>query len=295
MDAIVNHIWQSTLVAGLAAVLALMLRHNRASVRYWVWFGASMKFLMPFAALSAMGSALPWPRSSMPDNDAIAAVSVVFNSPAIVSAAEPFSRAIAVLWFLGMCIVLAKWAWEWARVAAIARAAEPITDGIRTPTRIVCSPRHFEPGVFGVAKPVLIWPLHLTAGMRDVHIEGILAHEIAHVKRLDNRLGAAQMLVSAACWFHPIVWWIGARMIDERERACDEQVLALGQSPSSYAAGILKTCEMCIASKLVNVPGITGGDLKKRIGRILRARKTMTRPTCISREETSSRRGSSKR
>jgi len=169
-------------------------------------------------------------------------------------------------------------------VAAIARAAEPITDGpvhdllrrveraagLRTPTRIVCSPRHLEPGVFGMAKPVLVWPLHLTAGMRDAHIEGILAHEIAHVKRRDNLLGAAQMLVSAACWFHPMVWWIGARMIDERERACDEQVLSLGRNPGAYAAGILKTCELCIASPLASVPGITGGDLKKRISRIMR-------------------------
>jgi TonB family protein len=166
-------------------------------------------------------------------------------------------------------------------VAAIA-AAEPIRLGRTTcpasqsggthtdAHQIVCSPRHLEPGVFGVAKPVLIWPLHLTTGMRDVHIEGILAHEIAHVKRRDNLLGVVQMLVSAACWFHPMVWWIGARMIDERERACDEQVLALGQSPSSYAAGILETCEMCITSTLVNVPGVTGGDLKKRICRIMR-------------------------
>jgi hypothetical protein len=80
------------------------------------------------------------------------------------------------------------------------------------------------------------------------------------------------MLVCAVFWFFPVVWWIGSRLIEERERACDEQVLALGQSPAAYAAGIIKTCELCMASPLVNVPGITGGDLKKRIKRIMESR-----------------------
>ena len=56
--ALLDHLWQSTLVAALAALLALSLRHNSARVRFWLWFAASLKFLIPFAALAALGERL---------------------------------------------------------------------------------------------------------------------------------------------------------------------------------------------------------------------------------------------
>ena len=51
-----NHLWQSTLFAGIAGLLALALRKNRAHVRYGLWFAASVKFLFPFSLLVALGS-----------------------------------------------------------------------------------------------------------------------------------------------------------------------------------------------------------------------------------------------
>lgn len=48
---IVNHLWQSTLFAAVAALLALLLRKDRANARYWLWLVSSLKFLFPFALL----------------------------------------------------------------------------------------------------------------------------------------------------------------------------------------------------------------------------------------------------
>jgi hypothetical protein len=48
---LVDHLWQSTLFVGAAGLLTLMLRKNRAQGRYWVWFAASMKFLVPFSTI----------------------------------------------------------------------------------------------------------------------------------------------------------------------------------------------------------------------------------------------------
>ena len=73
------------------------------------------------------------------------------------------------------------------------------------------------------------------------------------------------MVVQAIFWFHPLVWWIGARLVDERERACDEDVIRLGSEPEVYAESILKTCEFYVESPLACVAGVTGSDLKKRI------------------------------
>jgi uncharacterized membrane protein len=44
-----NHVWQSTIVAGIAWLITIALRRNRASVRHAVWLAASLKFLVPFA------------------------------------------------------------------------------------------------------------------------------------------------------------------------------------------------------------------------------------------------------
>ena len=54
-SALLNHLWQSTLVVGAAWLLVLALRKHHARVRYWVWMAASVKFLLPFSLLTAVG------------------------------------------------------------------------------------------------------------------------------------------------------------------------------------------------------------------------------------------------
>ena len=58
---IINHLWQSSCFALLAGLLAFALRKNSPKVRYWVWLGASLKFLIPFALLVSLGSVVPRP------------------------------------------------------------------------------------------------------------------------------------------------------------------------------------------------------------------------------------------
>jgi len=77
------------------------------------------------------------------------------------------------------------------------------------------------------------------------------------------------MFVEALFWFHPLVWWVGAKMVEERERACDEQVLQLGSERQVYAESILKVCEFCTAFPMPCVSRVTGADLKRRIVHIM--------------------------
>src|SRR5262249_13348240 len=65
---------------------------------------------------------------------------------------------------------------------------------------------------------------------------------------------------------------IGRRMVEERERACDEEVLRLGNTPHAYAEGILNICKFYAESPLVCASGVTGGNLKKRIEKIMARR-----------------------
>jgi uncharacterized protein (TIGR03435 family) len=100
-------------------------------------------------------------------------------------------------------------------------------------------------------------------------LEAILAHELCHARRRDNLAAVIHMAVEAIFWFHPLVWWLGARLVEERERACDEDVVRLGGEPQVYAESILKVCEFYLASPTVCVAGVTGGELKKRIEGIM--------------------------
>jgi bla regulator protein BlaR1 len=103
-------------------------------------------------------------------------------------------------------------------------------------------------------------------------VESVIAHELCHVRHRDNLIAAIHMFVETVFWFHPLVWWIGKRMVEDRERACDEEVLRLGSEPRVYAEGILSICKLYVESPLACVSGVTGADLKKRIEGIMKNR-----------------------
>jgi uncharacterized protein (TIGR03435 family) len=129
-----------------------------------------------------------------------------------------------------------------------------------------------EPGVFGVRHPVLLLPEGIEQRLAPAQLDAILAHEMCHVRRRDNLTGAIHLMVEAMFWFHPLVWWIRARLVEERERACDEAVLQSGREPHVYAEGILNVCRFYLEAPLVCVSGITGSNLSKRIEGIIGSR-----------------------
>jgi bla regulator protein blaR1 len=151
-----------------------------------------------------------------------------------------------------------------------ARSGSPLDLNANVP--VLSSPAMLEPGVFGIFRPVLLLPEGITDRLAPAHLDAILAHELCHVRRRDNLAAALHMAVEAIFWFHPLVWWVGARLVEERERACDEEVLRLGSQPEVYAESILKTCQFYLESPLVCMSGIAGSDLKKRITRIMTGR-----------------------
>ena len=297
-----NHLWQSTLVAGAAALLALALRKHHARARYWIWLAASIKFLVPFSLLVAVGSHLAWQRHSAETTRpalyfAIEEIGQPFT-PAAARVASDRAATLnsislmhllpwtAAVWLAGFLIVVLAWSVRWRRIAAAMKSASPSSEGreltalrrierirgIRTPIALLLSEASLaslEPGIFGIARPALIWPQGISPRLEDAHLEAILAHEVWHVRRRDNLAAVVHMVVEAVFWFHPLVWWLGARLVEERERACDEQVVAWGSDPQVYAESILKVCEFCLRSPLPCVSGVTGADLKKRMVRIM--------------------------
>jgi bla regulator protein blaR1 len=297
-QALGDHLWQSTLFALAAGLLTLLLRKNHARARYWLWLAASLKFLVPFSLLVILGSHLPWtPNSSAPGAHLYSVMSEVSQpfsrpvapaTPAIPAATTPHLLPIFVtaFWLCGFLVILSAWCVRWRKVSAAIHNAIPLHQGrelealrrmeriagIRRPINLLLSSASLEPGIFGITRPVLLWPERISEHLGDAHLEAIFAHEVCHVRRRDNLAAATHMLVQAILWFHPLVWWLGARLVEERERACDEQVLQLGSERHVYAESILKTCEFCAGFPLACVSGVTGADLKKRIVHIMTQR-----------------------
>jgi bla regulator protein BlaR1 len=293
---IANHLWQSTVFLTIVALLTFALRKNRAQVRYWLWLAASLKFLVPFAALVALGRQFPLRSSAIQADSQVTlifdAVSQPFSQSVLgaAAAASPtvtaptlWSALPAVLfaiWFIGCATLLTTWLARWRRIAVAVRKATVVESGREleilrrldaASLTLLASDVSLEPGVFGILRPVLLWPGGISARLSDEQIEAIFAHELAHVRRRDNLAAAMHMLVQAVFWFHPLVWWVGARLIDERERACDEEVIRSGRHPQVYAESILKTCQFSVESPLLCVAGVTGSDLKRRIEAIMTA------------------------
>jgi bla regulator protein BlaR1 len=246
-ELIVNHLWQSSCFVLLAALLAFALRKNPPTLRYWVWLSASLKFLAPWALLASLGSAIPWAAQR-----AVSVPAPVITNT-LIQIAEPFSPAsystvparasthwpaiaIGIVWALGFIAILLVRCRSWFRIRAALRAGTPVELPIPIPA--VIAPGAAEPGIVGFLRPVLVLPAGMLELLNPQQLEAVLAHEMCHVRRRDNLFAAVHMVVEAIFWFHPLVWWIGSRMVEERELACDEEVLRMGCEPTDYVEGL---------------------------------------------------------
>lgn len=276
-----NHLWQSTIFAAVAGLLAVAFRKNRAQVRYWLWLSASLKFLIPFSLLISLGNTL---RDTFAAGEIATKIAPPAVSRTMVQISQPFPDTLmfapsaphTTSWI--PLAILGIWACGFAAIAlmrfrgclglrAAVRASTPIDISTTVATR--SSRGLLEPGIVGFLRPILILPERIVENLTPSQLEVVLAHELSHVRRRDNLTAAIHMLVEAVFWFHPLVWWIGARLVEERERACDEAVLSLGSDPRAYADVIVRVCRLYVESPLLCASGIGGYDLRRRIARIM--------------------------
>ena len=147
MEQVGNHLWQSTLCLAVAALLTLALRRNRARVRHAIWVAASVKFLVPFAPLMALGRQFDWRTSvtvvkptmtvlmdtmSQPfsrPSTAIATAALPATSSNDVAAMFPLLLLLAI-WLGGSVVILRTWFAGWRRLTRVVRHASPVRHGL---------------------------------------------------------------------------------------------------------------------------------------------------------------------
>ena len=161
MIAIGNHLWHCTLFAILAALVTVALRPYQAKVRFWIWFVASAKFLLPFSLLINFGARTGYsPDTEQKFNLASASPMAIrvaqpfgLESIAIAEAQPPMPErewvtvAIAAIWFSG-CFLIAMTRyrdWQLLRSTLRTSTVAPITAEI--PVRF--SSGLLEPSIVG--------------------------------------------------------------------------------------------------------------------------------------------------
>ena len=282
-----NHVWQSTVFAAAVAVLVFVVRQNHARVRYWLWCTASLKFFIPFALLTSLGSRAELPHVAQTQLSAAVATAVTqiqepFSDHVFVAAtsAPPvpagdggaWRSALLAIWALGVGAVVLMRLRQWWRVRRLVRTSVPVTlIGVDLPPGVHgrSTSGMLEPAIVGIFRPMLLLPAGIQEYLTRRQLQAVIAHELCHVRHRDNLIAAMHMLVEAVFWFHPLVWWIGGRLVDARERACDEDVLRELGDPGEYAEGILKVCRRYVEASLVCVSGISGADLRVRVEAIV--------------------------
>lgn len=232
--ALLNSLWQCALLALVAALVLQMLNRRSAALRH----AAGMGFLLAMAGLPAwtflqylLQPAGDINNRVLPASPEIGVAVGVFPQPS-----SGWAAAMCGLWLMGVAFMLVRhlgglW-WidrlerrefqplppEWQkRLDALQR-----TMGITRKIVVRVAENVLVPFTARLFRPVIWMPLSLLSSMPREQIEALLAHELAHIHRLDWLCNGVQCVIEALLFFHPGVWWLSRRTREERELACDD-------------------------------------------------------------------------
>jgi beta-lactamase regulating signal transducer with metallopeptidase domain len=307
MAALVESCARASLVLCAAWALTSVMRRASASTRHFIWIcaiaGSTLAPAMaafgprwtvpipaPFASTetqaprgmqqSAIAAA---PDVAPPAMTRDSATSALSSGAPTQSAAKPFDLTLAamLLWALGATMILAYaisgaiGAWWIRRSATIVEAAwvddaQTLAEVFEIPGPIVVaeSAAITMPIVCGVWRPSIVVPAD-AAQWSDERRRVVVLHELAHIKRRDLLTQSMAQLVCAAYWFNPIVWLAARRMRAERERACDDFVLAAGEKGPDYAAHLLDIAKAAQHRRVTPLVGLAMARPSQLEGRLL--------------------------
>lgn len=283
-----HSLWQATAVAGgLAAILACLPRTTAAVLRLRYLACVTALVAVPLFAVMAVAwpvPALDWAAGSL------------HGGTTLVGWLAPWVAACGLAWATGIGFGMLRLAVGWSLSRRLVGAAtrdqrlERQVDRWRTAlgicgrVRVRVSAAVTVPVLVGVARPVILWPTAIFTGFAPEHIEAILVHELAHVRRHDALVNLLQVVIETTFFHHPAVWWISAQVRGEREHCADELAVAvLGQSAAAarlrYATALVMLEERQRGRPTLAIAS-DGGCLVARIRRLAGATERIpsTRP-----------------
>jgi beta-lactamase regulating signal transducer with metallopeptidase domain/protocatechuate 3,4-dioxygenase beta subunit len=164
----------------------------------------------------------------------------------------------AAVWLAGASVLSGVVLWKWLTYWRVLKHSTVPADsgiellsarlarrlGLRRKISLLVTSQTLGPAVFGFFRPAVVLPWGIVAEKTPQQIEPIIAHELIHIRRGDTVWGLLQLAAEILWWFHPLVWWANRQTCHQRERCCDEEVVAaLKCRPAAYAHCLLDVLE----------------------------------------------------
>jgi len=202
----------------------------------------------------------------------------------MVSGVQPaqFLVWVVMVWLAGAVVFWARLAGGWVVAArmrsVLVRRAPPEWQeilrelgariGVSRPVRLLVSALVQVPTVVGWLRPVVLAPVGALSGLPAEHLEALLLHELAHIRRHDYLVNILQSVAEALLFYHPAVWWVSGHIRAERELCCDDVAVSVSGDALTYARALAQL-ESCRPTHLSAAVAANGGSLADRIARLL--------------------------
>jgi beta-lactamase regulating signal transducer with metallopeptidase domain len=296
--------------AFLAMLVALVCRVTRIGpvARHALWVLVLIKFVTP--PLVAWPWTLPDPlglsraevaqvESGSPSTDIVptqATFPVDTGAQDVIEAASPDVSVwpwIIALWMTGSLLLAGIEGIRLFRLTRRTRAALPappaLTARVATlasrmglaPVPIVLVDDARAPSVWGLIRPRILWPTTLGDEVPEVGTDGLLVHELAHVKRRDHLVGWIELAGGILWWWNPLFWSVRSALREQAELACDAWVIsALPDGRRAYAEALLALSSegsrpVPSSMAVVGISATTRRALERRLVMIMKGRTSL--------------------
>lgn len=293
---LIHFVWQGGALAFAAAVGLRFSRSHSSTVRYAIacaslaaMLAAPMITAFFLASSASIETLVVAPTAGFLEDSPLPPTGQTLSEPGsntrrfIPSNIESIFPVIVSLWLLGVVLLLGRTGGCWYRVRRLQRIglAAPPSDwqnaakraatllGLQKVIHVVALGTVDVPTVVGWLRPVIILPVAALSHLTPAEIEAILAHELAHIRRNDYLVNVLQTLVETVLFYHPGVWWVSARIREEREHCCDDLAIQVSGDAVGYATALTEL-ETWRTSHSALELAATGGSLLRRVRRILR-------------------------
>ena len=254
---LIAHLWQSTLVIGVVWLIA-----RESSGRGWLWKAASVS--RPFSWLVSRCTV----RVCGPVNRTAPVTFFMEEilAPPVWLRRSPTARPTAVWPGAGVSL-------SWLSCCSgggVSGSCRQRRRQVRVSPPTTRRPQYVVAVDVSLSRRIRVRSYCCPTASRTIDVGMAIVLMSATTSAVTANARAVHMLIEALFWFHPLVWWMEGRLIDERERACDQAVLRAGTDPAGYAEGILTVCRFTLRAPLACVAGVTGADLRTRVESIVR-------------------------
>jgi uncharacterized protein (TIGR03435 family) len=195
---------------------------------------------------------------------------------------EPLLLWVVLVWFAGAMVLWVRLAGGWVVAARmrsmLVRRAPPEWQqslqelgtriGLSRPVRLLVSALVQVPTVVGWLRPVVLVPVGALGGLPAEHMEALLLHELAHIRRHDYLMNILQSVAESLLFYHPAVWWLSGHIRTERELCCDDVAVSISGDAVTYARALAQL-ESYRPAYLNTALAANGGSLRNRIARLL--------------------------